>query len=509
MQLTRVLHKGVQEHPDAAALICGERRCSWAGLAGMASRIAAALQARGLRPGDRVGVLAANSDLYVACLYGIWWAGGVANPVNIRWTPAEIAFSIDDCDTGILFFDPSLAAVANEVAGASGRLRELIGLGGVGGRPGAALGDLVAAGEGVPDACRHGEDLAVIMYTGGTTGRSKGVMLSHANLHVSALSSLSVLPSVPDLVGAVIGPLFHVGGLGHLLMLMHRQATAVVLPGFDEHHVLGAIHEHRINEINLVPTMIKRLLDHPGLGSFDLSSLTTVCYGAAPIDATLLARALERIPGAEFFQFYGMTELSPAVTCLRAWDHRCPGDHARLRSAGRPLPIAEVAVLDPQGRLLPRGKVGEIVARGPVVMQGYWNLPGLTEETVREGWMHTGDLGFFDDDGYLFVVDRLKDMIVTGGENVYSAEVEDAIAAMPEVAMVAVVGMPDAIWGERVHAVVVLHRSGALGERDVIAHCRSRIAAYKSPRSVEFRETLPLSAAGKVLKQDLRRPIVK
>jgi len=294
------------------------------------------------------------------------------------------------------------------------------------------------------------------------------------------------------------------------LQLIQRLCRQVILPGFDELPVLQAIADERGSEIFLVPTMLKRLVEHPQFGSFDTSCMQLVLYGASPIDETLLARARQVLPAAGFCQLYGMTELSPVVTALPAWCH-APGQPAdlqrqRLRSVGRAVPIAEMRIVDADDQPVPPGTVGEIVVRGPLVMQGYWGQPEQTAQALRGGWMHTGDGGRMDADGFFYVVDRLKDMIVSGGENVYSAEVENAITQLPQVGMAAVIGVPDDRWGERVHAVVVLRPGAVLTTAELQAHCRTLIAGYKCPRSVEFREALPLSAAGKVLKVDLRAP---
>jgi len=306
----------------------------------------------------------------------------------------------------------------------------------------------------------------------------------------------------------VVTPMFHVAGCALCLILGKRLNPAVIVPFFDELQILQAIQQHRVNELFLVPTMIKRLIEHPRFSEFDLSSLRLVGYGAAPIDATLLEQAMERLPaGAEFSQAYGMTELSPTIISMGDAEHR-PGPQRErlLRAAGKPLPIAEVRVVDAQDQELPAGQVGEICARGPMTMLGYWNRPEESAAALKGGWMHTGDMGYFDEDGYLYVVDRLKDMIVSGGENIYSAEVENAIAQLPQVSMCAVIGVPDEEWGERVHAVVVLREGQSLNADAIMAHCRERIAAYKCPRSVEFCGELPLSAAGKLQKFQLRAP---
>jgi acyl-CoA synthetase (AMP-forming)/AMP-acid ligase II len=299
--------------------------------------------------------------------------------------------------------------------------------------------------------------------------------------------------------------MFHVGGAALTLQVMACLGRQVILPSFDQRPMLEAIQNERGTETFIVPTMLKRLIEYPDFGRYELGSLATMLYGAAPIDAVLLARAMQALPRAGFWQIYGMTELSPAVTALRPAAHRpAPGAPDKLRSAGTPMPAVEVRVVDADGKAVAPGTVGEITVRGPTVMAGYWNHPEQTAQALRGGWMHTGDGGYLDADGFLFVVDRIKDMIITGGENVYSAEVENAIASLPQVQACAAIGVPDAHWGERVHAVVVLRQGQPLTLEQIVAHCRESIAGYKCPRSVEFRTELPLSAAGKVMKSELR-----
>ena len=350
------------------------------------------------------------------------------------------------------------------------------------------------------------DDVALLQYTGGTTGLPKGVMLTHGNLYAGQLSANMAARRPDEAVGLNMAPMFHVGGAGLTLQLMLRLCTQVIIPAFDEIQVLEAIQDEGASETFMVPTMLKRLIEHPRFAEFDTSSLRLVLYGAAPIDDTLLMQSIEKLPRASFCQLYGMTELSPVVTVLPAWCHHPDEPAARRRSAGRPVPIAELRIVDAEGRPVPHGTVGEIAVRGPMVMAGYWNQPEQTAEVLRDGWMHTGDGGVMDDDGFVYVVDRLKDMIVTGGENVYSAEVENAITQLPQVSMCAVIGVPDERWGERVHAVVVLRAGQALDEAALLAHCKAQIAGYKCPRSVEFKAEIPLSPAGKMLKYKLREP---
>ena len=507
MELTQPLHKALQEKPQATALVCGARRSTFTGFVDRVARLAAVLQAQGVQPGDRVGMLALNSDRYVEFLYAAWWAGAVVNPVNIRWSAREVAYSLDDCDTRLLLVDARHAALGAQQRGLSRSLKTLVWFDDGAAPEGLCDAEaLMAQTAPLADARRGGADLAAVMYTGGTTGRPKGVMLTHTNLWAGQLSANMAATRPVDAVGLNMAPLFHVGGLGLTLQLMQRLCTQVVMPVFDEVQVLEAIQNEGASETFMVPTMVKRLIEHARFADYDTSSLQLVLYGASPIDDALLLQALEKLPRASFCQLYGMTELSPVVTVLAAWCHQLDQPAHRRRSAGRPVPIAEVRIVDAAGAPLPNGSVGEIAVRGAMVMSGYWNQPEQTAAVLRGGWMHTGDGGRMDDDGFLYIVDRLKDMVVTGGENVYSAEVENAIAQLPQVSMCAVVGVPDAQWGERVHAVVVLRDGAALSAETLVAHCRTLIAGYKCPRSVEFAETLPLSPAGKILKYQLRAP---
>jgi acyl-CoA synthetase (AMP-forming)/AMP-acid ligase II len=508
MHLTQPIHKGLHEKPDATAIVFRDRRLTWASLAERVARCAAVLRAIGLRPGDRVGMMALNSDRYVEYLFGAWWAGGVINPVNIRWNPAEVAYSLDDCDTQILLVDEAFAETAQKLRGVSKSLRTLV-YAGEGPASDGMIGYEAMMADAVPavDAGRGGNDLAAIMYTGGTTGLPKGVMLTHANLYINQISAIGAVSRPAEAVGVQAAPMFHIAGVGLTLQIALRLAPLVMLPFFDEVGICEATQNERGSEIFLVPTMIKRLIEHPRFTEYDMSSLKLVFYGAAPMDSALLAQAMKALPGAEFAQVYGMTELSPVITALPHLHHRPDAPRPeRLRSAGRPVPIAEVRIVDASDKPVPPGTVGEIVARGPMVMAGYWNKPEQTADALRGGWMHTGDGGYMDEDGFVYVVDRMKDMIVSGGENVYSAEVENAIADMPQVSMCAVIAVPDEQWGERVHAVIVPRAGETLTAEQVIAHCRARIAAYKAPRSVEFRDELPISPAGKLLKYKLREP---
>jgi acyl-CoA synthetase (AMP-forming)/AMP-acid ligase II len=509
MFLTQALHKGRREKARATAVVCGDTRLDYRAFTDRAARLGAALKQLGMAPGDRVGMMSLNSHRFAEYFFGTWWGGGVINPVNIRWNPKEVAYSLDDCDTRILLVDDLFAPMVPALRGLSKSLRTVVYCGD-GPVPEGMTGyeALLAATDPIDDAPHASDELAAIMYTGGTTGQPKGVMLTHGSLCINALGTVAALPrETQDAVAIVAAPMFHVAGCGIALQSVLRLVPMHVLPMFDELAVLRTLQSARVTEMFLVPTMIKRVVEHPRFAEFDLSALRLLSYGAAPIDAALLDQAMRAFPGTAFAQVYGMTELSPVVTALPPHCHLPGPDRERLlRSAGTPISIAEVRIVDGEDNELPPGQVGEIVARGPMVMKGYWNKPQETEAALRGGWMHTGDGGRMDEDGFVYVVDRMKDMIVSGGENVYSAEVENAIAQLSQVLMSAVIGVPDDTWGERVHAVIVRREGMALEAAQVIAHCREFIASYKCPRSVEFRDALPLSAAGKLQKFQLREP---
>ncbi|HSW14015.1 MAG TPA: long-chain-fatty-acid--CoA ligase [Solimonas sp.] len=509
--LTQGLHRASSLYPGRLATVFGERRRSYGELAERVSRLAAGLQQLGVRRGDRVGVLAMNSDRYLELYYAIWWAGGVINPLNIRWSPREIAYSLDDCQTHVVLVDEAFAPMADALAERSQALRTVIYAGDGEPRGGMfSYEQLIAENAPVADAMRCNEDLAGIFYTGGTTGFPKGVMLSHANLwSCSAAAMEAVAPA--GLTALHAAPMFHLADGMFLLALTMRGSSQVIVPAFEPVAVAAAIEQEQVGAILLVPTMIQMLVDHERVDTAALASLRRITYGASPISEALLERAMQRLPGVEFVQAYGLTEMSPLVSLLGPEEHGEQGRATgRLRSAGQPCHAVEVRIVDADGQELPHGSVGEITARGPGVMQGYWGKPEQTAAALRGGWLYTGDGAYMDKDGFLFVVDRVKDMIVSGGENVYSAEVENAIAQHPAVAACAVIGIPDAQWGEAVHAVIVCRpEKAAPTAEELRQHCRDLIASYKCPRSLEVHDALPLSGAGKILKTVLREPYWK
>ncbi len=503
MYLTQALHRSLQQNPDRPATICRDRVRTVAESVDRIARLAGALSDLGVQPGHRVGILALNSDRYLEYFYAVPWMGAAVNPVNIRWSAVEIAYSLADSDTRVLFVDDAFAPMIPTLQERFPDLGAVIYCGD-GELPAGALSyeTLIAERGPVEDTRTGGNELLGVFYTGGTTGHPKGVMLSHNNLLTSSIGSLASGQFISPR-GRLLhtAPLFHLAGIAAWAAGCLVGSTHVIVPAFGSAEVLKAIAEHSITDALLVPTMIQMLVDDPAVGDYDLSSLLHLVYGASSISEALLERARKVFPTVGFTQAYGMTELSPVATLLTPADH---DDPVLRRSAGRAAPHVEVRIVDPDGREVPRGEVGEVVVRGDNVMLGYWNRPAETAVAVSDGWMHTGDGGRMDDNGYVFIVDRIKDMIITGGENVYSAEVENALAKHPAVAAVAVIGLPDPDWGERVHAVVVLLPGQKATEEQLRAHCKTLIAGYKSPRSVDFVDSMPMSGAGKILKRELR-----
>jgi acyl-CoA synthetase (AMP-forming)/AMP-acid ligase II len=504
MYLTQSLHRNLQQNPERPATIYRDRVRTVTESADRIARLAGALRALGVQLGDRVGMLALNSDRYHEYFYAVPWIGAALNPVNIRWSPTEIAYSLVDSGTRVLFVDDAFAPVIPALREQFPELETVIHCG-EGELPAGSVSyeALIAEHAPVEDTRTGGDELLGVFYTGGTTGHPKGVMLSHDNVLTSALGGLAsgqmVSPRGQLLHAA---PMFHLAAIGAWACGCLAGSTHVIVPMFAPADVTRAITEHAITDALLVPTMIQMLVDDPIAANSDLSSVRHLTYGASPISEALLERARKVFPTAGFTQGYGMTEMAPVVAILTADDH---DDPALCRAAGRAAPHVEVRIVDPNGNEVPRGEVGEIVARGDNVMLGYWNRPQDTAAAVRDGWMHTGDGGRMDENGYIFIVDRIKDMIITGGENVYSAEVENALASHPAVAACAVIGVPDPDWGERVHAVVVLQSGQHATVNEIRTHCKMLIAGYKAPRSVDFVDALPMSGAGKILKRELRK----
>ncbi|GAA0269665.1 long-chain-fatty-acid--CoA ligase [Cryptosporangium japonicum] len=486
---------------DHPALTWGDRTLTYSELDERAARIANALRADGVGEGDRVAVLDKNSIETVEVLVAAWKLGAVLIPLNWRLTASELAPVVEDAGAVVLFAAPEFAETAERVAVAVGSVVKTVQLG-------ADYEQWLGAAPADDTGFRGDLDTVVFqLYTSGTTGRPKGVLTTNRTLSVGEEGAARSWGIDGDSVTLVAMPMFHIGGLGFALVGLLFGAHGVIIRDLVPQDLLDLIVEQRVTNTFLVPSVIGMLVALPGAAERDYSALRSIAYGASPITPALLRRALATF-GRPLFQLYGLTETQGAIVQLDADDHDPGGPREHLlRAAGKPYPWVELRIVDPvDGTEVPAGAPGEILVRSVVNTPGYHNQPETTAALLdADGWLHTGDIGSLDAEGYLTISDRLKDMIITGGENVFPAEVEAVLADHPDVAGVAVVGRPDPTWGEAVVAVVVA-RPGSVPDADgLIAFARTRLAGYKLPKVVDYVEALPLGPTGKVLKRELRR----
>ncbi len=452
--------------------------------------------------GDRFAVMALNGHPFLELYHASLLGGTVINPLNLRLAPKELSFIIQDSECRVCFTDAFFAPLIDSVRAEAG-IAKVVLIGGGDVPYDVGYEDVVAAGS--PDLPPEPEedDVAILMYTGGTTGLPKGVVLDNRALMLDIYKVATRWNMDEDFVYLHQTPMFHAASLGAVLAVPAVGGQTTFVPVFQPTAVLDAIERYQVSMTVMVPTMVAMLLDHPDFKPERLRSLDILTYGASPMPTALVERVLDMFPDMQLFQGYGMTENCGLLTCLGPEEHRRGGN--LLRSAGRPMPGSVVSIQDADGRILAPGENGEVCAQAGNYMQEYWHRPDETAAAFRGGWYHTGDAGYLDEDGYVYLVDRVKDMIVTGGENVYSAEVENAISSHPAVAQVAVIGIPSEQWGEAVLAIVVPKPGAEVSEDDIKAWARERIAGYKVPKSVAFRtDALPLSGAMKVLKGELR-----
>ncbi|MGE0153716.1 MAG: fatty acid--CoA ligase [Reyranellaceae bacterium] len=491
--------------PEAPAMVFEGRTTSYGQLDRQASRIANALIADGVRPQARVAQLDKNSDLFFQLFFGTTKANAVLVSVNWRLAPPEVAYVINDAEAEILFVGEEFFPVVEKIRDQLRTVRKIVTLNGS--HPGwqdfAAWRDAQADAD--PMLPVEPQDVAIQLYTSGTTGHPKGAQISNFNF----VNMLPIwVPSWemgPGRRNIVCMPAFHIGGAGWGLVGIYSGATNYVFREFVPAQILKSIEQDRIDVVLLVPAMVLFLLQAPQIGETDLSSLRLIVYGAAPMPVEVLRQALGVFP-CGFQQVYGLTETTGAITLLPPSDHD-PNDAHKLLSCGYLQRGVEVRIVDGEGKDVARpGDVGEIAVRSSQVMKGYWKLDEATRKAIRGGWFHTGDAGYMDEKGYLYIHDRVKDMIVSGGENIYPAEIENALFEHPGVADVAVIGVPDERWGESVKAFVVRKKDAALSEGELISFARERIAGYKVPRSVDFIDALPRNPTGKILKRELRKP---
>lgn len=509
MQGTQFIKQAVACQPNRIATICAGRQRTWAEVGLRVPRLAGALRSLGIQDGAFVAALAMNSDRYIELFFATPWAGGAFAPLNIRWSVAENEYAITDSQATVLFVDENFVDQARQLRDKLPWLQILVYMGeGEPPKDMLSFDDLVEQNAPLADANRRENDLWVIFYTGGTTAHPKGVMMSHRGLFVATVTYLAMLPEIENLSFAYVAGYFHFAAASALLYITMAGGTHIPLPKFDPAVVMKTISQYNVTNMVLVPTMINLLIHHSDFSKYDLSSLRTCVYGGSPMPESLMRAAMQKLPTWRFYQIFGMTETGGFATMLRWKDHFIDGPLSkRMRSAGQAAPGVEVEIRLPNNNIAPIGTLGEIVVRADTLMTGYLNNQQATEAVLKNGWMHTGDAGILDEDGFLYVADRIKDMIVTGGENVYSIEVERVLFLHPAVSEAAVIGIPSKEWGESVHAVVVLKAGASVTQEELRTHCLSHIGGYKIPRSYEFlNDPLPVTPVGKVRKNLLRDP---
>ncbi|MCU0596563.1 MAG: long-chain-fatty-acid--CoA ligase [Desulfobacterota bacterium] len=504
-----VLYRNALLHAEEEAFVCGPQRITFSQFNARVNRLIRSLQRRGVQKGEVIGILSWNCLQYPE-VYGSAMKGGfIASPFNPRLHAEELEYLIRYSEAVALFVGPELLETAERLKPRLPGVREYISLEGL------AAGmlsyqDLLSGGDpGEPESDVRQEDPVLILYTSGTTGLPRGALYTHAQkLDNTRIKALEMGTKVGDRHLMVL-PFFHIGGDSHVWPFFLTGGCNVILPNrsFDPAAVLQTVQEERVTDMQIVPTQLSALLSHQDLKSFDLSSLNRIYYAASPMPAELLRRGLE-VFGPIFAQGYGQTESGPQICTLSKEAHqvldKSPEEQNVLVSCGKPSLGVHVRVVDEKSRDVAPGVVGEIIAQSRSIMKEYWRRPKETAETIVDGWLHTGDLAYCDEKGFIYIVDRKKDMIVSGGENVYSREVEDVLYKHPAVAEAAVIGVPDPRWVERVHAVIALKPGSRLSDREMIAFCKEHIASYKAPKSVEFVDSLPKNPQGKILKKTIR-----
>lgn len=495
-------------YPDRVAVIQDSTKITYAQFDQRTNRLANALLRLGSTKGDRIIVLHHNCYQYIEIYFALAKAGMPIVPLNYRHNPTEMLHVVTDSGAKTILFGKEYLSTVEMIKREMPSVENFICID-------ANLPEIQNYEEIISEASSkepllsiNEEDLAILSYTGGTTGRPKGVMTTHRNIITSCYNTALERLLTPKDILLNVHPIFHAGGANSMFAFFFVGATNVILntSRIDIDIILKAIQDYKINHLLLVPTLILSIIEHPNIESYDFSNLKTIYYGTSPISLTPLKKAM-RLFKCNFSQTYGMTETFVPITILKPEDHKLDGgpeEDERMTSAGREVMGVKVKIVD-NGQEVKKGEIGEVVVKGNNVMKGYWNQPELTKEVLEDGWLHTGDMGKMDDLRYLYIVDRKKDMIISGGENIYAKEVENVLSAHPAVAEAILIGVPDDKWGEVGMGIVVKKKGTEVSEDELIAFCKERLASYKKPRIIEFVDELHKSAAGKVLKHEIRK----
>lgn len=516
MVLTEVLRKAVRLYPHKRAVVCGDKSWTYSQFGERVNRLSQALRSLGIERADRVAIIHRNCHRYLECYFGVMQVGAVLVPMNYRLSSSDWLDIITDSGARLLIVDDLFRDRIESVEDAVSERCEVVwasdeDTGEEGEAPKRSYEGLLSAASVEPPPASHieAEDIAQIYYTSGTTGRGKGVVLTHHNVYAHALGTIAEFQLTDGDVWLHAAPLFHLADGWATWSITWVGGVHVVVAEFRERAVLEAIESEGVTITNMIPTMLNALVNYPEVGDYDYSSLRLLLSGGAPIAESLVERIMETF-GCDYAQTYGMTETSPYLTVSTLKDHLrglSREEQMRFRaSTGREFITVELRVVNSEGEdVKPDGEeVGEIIVRGDSVTQGYWNLPQVTEDAIRDGWLYTGDMAVMDQEGYVTIVDRKRDMIITGGENVYSVEVENVLYSHPAILEAAVIGVPDEKWGEAVTAVVVLKEGEQASEGEIIRFCREKMAHFKAPKSVEFVAALPKTGSGKISKNVLR-----
>jgi acyl-CoA synthetase (AMP-forming)/AMP-acid ligase II len=512
--LTETLNKALKLFANKEAIVCGRKRWTYQEFYDRVNRLSHGLKGMGVGKDDKVAILHPNCHYFLEAYYGIANIGAISVPINYRLSPGEIAFILKDSESKLLIADPifqkQVDPIRNEIQGIRGIIwtgeenitkehRDLSYEGLL----------LQSHSEGLREVQISDEAIAQIYYTSGTTGRPKGVMLSHKNVGTHALGTIGEIHLTDRDVWIHVAPLFHLADAWATWAVTWVGGTHVLIREFDPRLVLETIEREKVTLTNLIPTMLNLMVNHPEVAKFDYSSLRVLLSGGAPIAPEVVRKIVETFK-CDYIQTYGMTETSPYLTLSILKDHLRElsyEDQLRFKSkTGREFIGVELKVVNDKGEEIKKDEkeVGEIIVKGDIVTKGYWKLPEETEKSIKNGWLYTGDMAVMDEEGYVTIVDRKKDMILTGGENVYSTEVENVLYMHPDILECAVVGVPDEKWGEAVKGIVVLKPGHNANEQEIIQFCKDRSAHYKAPKSIDFIDALPRTGSGKIHKKGLR-----
>ena len=510
MRISSTILRSAQINASGIATDYLDRQQTWSQLVDKVRRFAGGLQKLGVRPGDRVAMLALNSDRYLEYFVAVPWAGAVVVPINTRLAPPEFVHWLNDSGATVLLIDEHMLPQLPKFQDQLKNVKTIVFIG-EGVPPDGMLTyqSSFEHAEGIDPLDKGGDELAALFYTGGTTGQSKGVMLSHRNLLLNSIQFGSDLGFAMDRVYLHAAPMFHIANGAAMFAIISNAGASTMITAFEPTAALEAIQNKKVSTGLMVPTMVNMIVNHPKVGDYDLSSLRDLAYGASPMPEAVVARAMEILPDTQFHHVYGQTEAAPVLTALPAERNVISGPMAgKIKSAGQAIVGVEIRIVDEDDKEVDRGTVGEICARGENVMLGYWKQPELSAQTLRCGWLHTGDGGYMDEEGFVFIVDRVKDMIISGGENVYPAAVESVLSGCAAVRDVAVVGRPDDYWGEVVIAVVV-PQGASRDAGKILSFCDGRIANFETPREVVFVDSLPRNAMGKIEKEAVREMVLQ